>query len=410
MAREIQHASACKPISIPVNNDVASDNWDRVQTFSASTNQPQEKVYEIGRLSKMDFDKGILEATLSISQLEYGSNASFLQLAGLPAEPAGGFELSDFDDPRIDFYSPGKDEYAGSVEQTLWLQYMSLDSIGLEINAEERLVRNFELSGDYCKICRNANKYLIFTENDAPSGTAGNYEIDVSDPAPVEDPNNSGVYILALYRIRSGVATALTLTTDYTYSNVTKKITILSALASDNYRIWYTAGSYGTSGDPTSLNDSDDYYLGAENVTVTIDDGTHSAVELDKLTSLSISATFNRTEEGKIGSASKFRDVENYDVTVSLGGFVKDSTIQEALIQQAGQSWGIIDYSLFSTVDVIVKIYETSSKSSFLIGYRANNLEFSDDSNDKNANENTDESINLSGDELIISTDISDMA
>jgi hypothetical protein len=407
--REIQHSSACKPISVCVNNDVASDNWDRVQNFSANTNQPQEKVYEIGRLVKMATDKGILEATLSINQLEYGTNDSYLQLAGLNNEPSGGFELSDFDDPRIDFYSPGKDEYGGTVEQTLWLQYMALDSLSIEMNAEERIARSFELSGDYCKICRNANKYLIFKEDDAPSGTSGNYEITVDDPAPVEDPNNTGSYILALWRIRGGVATQLTVTTDYTYSDGTKKITIVSALTGDNYRIWYSAGSYGPSGDPTSLNDDDNYYLSAENVTVTIDDGTNSAVELDKLTSLSINATLNRTEQGRIGSLSKFRDVENYDVSVALGGFVKDSTIQEALMTQAGQSWGIIDYTEFNSVDVIVKIYETASKSNFMIGYKATDLDFSDDGNDKNTNENTEESITLAGDALVITTTEGDL-
>jgi len=409
MAREIQHSSATKPISVCVNNDVTQDNWDRLQNFSVSTNQSQEKVYEIGRLVKIATDKDILEATLSITQLEHGTNAAYLQLAGVSTEPSGGFDLEDFDDPRIDFYSPGKDEYAGTVEQTLWLQYMALDSLGLEINAEERLIRSFELSGNYCKICREGNKYLIFKENDAPSGTSGNYVIDVSDPAPVVDPNNAGVYILALWRIRSGTATQLSLTTDYTYNNSTHEITILSASANDNYRIWYTAASYGTSGDPTAFNSVDDYYLGAENVTVTIDDGTNSAVELDKLTSLSITATFNRTEVGKIGSTSKFRDVESYDVSVSLGGFIKDSTVQEALMTQAGQNWGIIDYSEFNTVDIIVKIYETSSKSNFLIGYKATNLDFSDDSNDKNANTNSEQSIILTGDSLKISTTEGDL-
>jgi len=363
-----------------------------------------EKVYEIGRLNKMDFDKDVLEATLSITQLEYGTIDSFLQLAGASAEPGAGIDLDDFDDPRIDFYLPGKDEYAGSVEQTLWMQHMALDSFGLNINAEERIERTFELSGDYCKIAREGNKYLIFKEDDAPSGTSGNYVIDVSDPAPVEDPNNSGVYILDLWRIRSGTATQLTLTTDYTYNNSTKEITILSGLASDNYRIWYTAASYGTGGDPTSLNNVDDYFLGAENVTVTIDDGTHTAVELDKLTSLSVAATLNRIEQPKIGSTEKFRDVENRDVSVSLGGYVKDFTILEALMQQAGQSWALIDFSSFDTVDVIIKIYETSSKSSFLIGYKATDLEFSDDTQNYTADSFADEPISLSGDALLITT------
>jgi len=404
MSTEIRHASAVKPRSVCVNKDVTPDDWDRCQAFTPATNQPMEKVYEIGRLNKMDFDKDVLEATLSITQLEYGTIDSFLQLAGASAEPGAGIDLDDFDDPRIDFYLPGKDEYAGSVEQTLWMQHMALDSFGLNINAEERIERTFELSGDYCKIAREGNKYLIFKEDDAPSGTSGNYVIDVSDPAPVEDPNNSGVYILDLWRIRSGTATQLTLTTDYTYNNSTKEITILSGLASDNYRIWYTAASYGTGGDPTSLNNVDDYFLGAENVTVTIDDGTHTAVELDKLTSLSVAATLNRIEQPKIGSTEKFRDVENRDVSVSLGGYVKDFTILEALMQQAGQSWALIDFSSFDTVDVIIKIYETSSKSSFLIGYKATDLEFSDDTQNYAADSFADEPISLSGDALLITT------
>ena len=212
-----------------------------------------------------------------------------------------------------------------------------------------------------------------------------------------------------MWRIRSGTATQLTLTTDYTYNNGTNKITILSALASDNYRIWYTAASYGTSGDPTALNDADDYFLGAENITITIDDGTHAAVELTNLTSLSIATTFNRLEEGKIGSSDKFRDVENYDVTVSLDGYVKDSTVQEALIQQAGQSWGIIDFSLFDTVDIIVKIYQEAAKSTFLIGYKATDLEFSDETEGFDANSFGSNPLSLAGDSLLITTTIGNL-
>jgi len=406
---EIRHASAVKPISIPVKHDVNTDNWDRVQTFNAATSQPMEKVYEIGRLAKMAFDKDILEASLSITQLEYGTMASYLQLSGDSAEPGAGLVLSDFDDTRTDFYLPGKDVYGGTVEQTLWMQQMSLDSLGLEINAEEKIERSFELSGDFCKIAREGNKYLIFKTDDAASGTSGNYDIVVSDPAPVADPNNAGVYILDLWRIRSGVATQLDLTTDYTYDNPTKTITIIAASAQDHFRIWYTAASYGTSGDPTSLNDVDDYYLGAENVTVTIDDGTHTAVELDKLTTLSISATLNRINQSKIGSVDKFRDVEDYDVSISLGGYIKDYTIGEVLMLQAGQSWGIIDFSETGEVDVIIKIYQEAAKSTFLIGYKATSVEFSDTSTNFEANSFGDGPYTLTGDSLLITTTIGNL-
>jgi hypothetical protein len=406
----IRHASAVKPITVPIKASVAQADWDRVQSFSPATSQPSEKLYEIGRLQKMTTYKDILEATLSITQLEYGTIEVFKQLAGLNAEPGSGFALSDFDDALVDFYLPGKDEYAGTVEQTLWLQHMALDSFGISMNANERIERTFGLSGEFAKILKNANKYLIFKSDTAPSGTSGAYNIVVSDPAPVVSPNQAGVYILDLWRIRAGVATQLDLTTDYTYTSGTTTISILSALASDNYRIFYSAGSYGTAGDPTSLNDSDDYYLKADNVTITIDDGTHTPIELDKLTSFGIDVTMNRINEAVIGSNEKIlKDVESYDVSLSLDGFVKNSTIEEALMAQAGQSWGIIDFTLFQTVTVTVKIYQEATKTNFLIGYQATDCEFSDESQDYTANAFASNPISLTTDNLKITTVIGNL-
>lgn len=412
MATVIRHSSGFKPISVPERAAVDRDNWDRVQNFSVAVNQPQEFLYELGRLDKMATDKDKLEASVSITQYEYGTMDSFLQIAGLSALPSGGLELNDFDDARTDFISPGKTEYGGTLEQTLWVERLSLDSLSIGINADERIERSFELSGNYCKIAREGNKYVIFVSDTAASGVSGNYVIDVSDPAPVEDPNNAGSYILKVYRIRSGVATELELTDDYTYNNGTKEITIISGLAADNYRIWYTAVSYGSAGDPQVLNDADDYFLPADNVTVTIDDGTHSAVELDKLTSLTIDATLNRVGEGAIGTSENlFNDVERYDVSISLGGYVKNYPIQEALMLQAGQSWGIIDYTLMDEVAIVVKVYEESAKSTFLIGYKVTACGLSDDSPaDYTANEFGDSSVTLSSDNLTISTTEGDLA
>jgi hypothetical protein len=407
----IRHASAFKPISVAELHAIDKDNWDRVQTFNAATTQPEEKLYELGRKAKMATDKGTFQTTLSMTQFEYGTIDSFLQLSGLSALPSGGFELSDFDDPRTDFISPGKDQYGGTVEQTLWVEDMALTSFGLTINADDQIERSFEFTGEYAKIAREGNKYVIFTTDDAPSGTSGSYTIDVSDPAPVVDPNNAGEYILKLYRIRSGVATELDLTTDYTYSNSTKLITILSALASDHYRIWYTAASYGSAGDPEALNNSDRYYLPSENVTITIDDGVHTAVELTKITSFSLTASLNRTDQAVVGSTTKLKDTESYDVSISIDQLVKNYPIEEALMGQAGQSWGIIDYTAFDEVDVVVKIYTTSAKSVFLIGYKVPSATFADgtpanyNANAFGSNPNT-----LNSDELIISTTEGDLA
>lgn len=409
MSTNIRHASAVKPISVSTVTAVAKTNWDRCQKFSWATTQPQEKVYEIGRRDKMAVDKDTLEATLSITQLEYGEIDSFLQLAGLSAEPVAGLALSDFDDSRVDFYLPGKDAYGGTLEQTLWLEKMSLDSFNLAINAEAKLERTFNLSGDYAKILKSGNKYLIFTTDDAPSGTSGNYTIDVSDPAPVQIPGSSN-YILKIVRIRSGVATELVVTTDYTYSNATKLITILAATTADHYRVWYSAASYGSAGDPTALNDADDYFISAESVTITIDDGVHAAVELTKLTSASIAATLNRITESVIGDTEKvLRDVEDYDVTISLEGFVKEPTIEEALAGQAGQSYGLIDFSDLGEVTVTIKVYEDSTKSVFKIGYQSTGLSFADGSEDWTANEFASVPINVNSDNLLITADIGNL-
>ena len=397
----IRHCSAVKPISIPVAGSVTPIDWDRVQSFNPATTQPSEKLYEIGRLAKMTTSKETLEASLSITQMEYGTIDCFLQLANLSAEPGAGLALSNFSSAKTDFYLPGKDEYGGTLEQTLWLQKMVLDSFTLEMNANERIQRSFELSGDFCKIARGTNKYLIFKTDTVPSGVTTNHDIVLSDPAPVVDPNNASTYILQLYRIRAGVATQIT--SGYTYVNGTTTLTIASVLAGDQYRIWYTAGSYGTAGDPTALNDADDYYIKADNVTVTIDDGTNDAITMTDLTSLSIQATLNRNDAGAIGSAEKiFNEVESYDVSLALGGYIKNSSIQEALMTQAGETWAIIDYSLFDSVMVTVKIYQEATKTTFLLGYQVTGCEFSDDSATYNANEFAEAPITLNSDNLLI--------
>jgi len=406
MATVIRHSSAFKPITVPERADVAMDNWDRVQSYSVSVNQPQEKLYELGRLEKMATDKEKLEVSVSITQYEYGNMSSYLQIAGLSVMPSGGLDLEDFDDGRMDFISPGKTAFGGTVEQTLWVERLSLDSLNININADERLERSFELSGNFCKIAREGNKYVIFVSNDAPSGTSGSYDIVLNDPTPVVNPNVASNYILKVYRIRAGVAVELNETTDYTWTNGSTTLNIIAGLASDNYRIWFTAASYGTAGDPEVVNDTDKFFLDASNVTVTVDDGTNSAVELDKLTSLSISTTLNRIGEGAIGTSENlFNDVESYDVSVDLGGFVKNYPIQEALMTQAGQSWGIIDYAEMSEVKVLVKVFATSAKSTFVIGYVVDGCELADDSPAEfSANEFGSATVTLNSDNLKIST------
>lgn len=414
MAQAIRHAKANKPRLYPYNGDVNPSDMDRVQSFSGGGNQPFEELYEWGRELKMAVDFDILEATASATQLEYGEIDTYLTLANLSAMPSGGLDLDDFSNAKTDIITVGKDDYNGNVEQTLWLPKMTLDSITLNIaDAEARLERSFEFAGDILMRLRNDNKYFIYNKTTVESGySTSAYDITLNDPVPVEDPNHSGVYIFRVLRVRSGTTTELTLTTDYTYTSGTNTLQILSATTGDVYKVYYTSDSWGTAGDPTSLNDSDGYYIDADSVTVTLQSGTGTEVELDLLTSLNIVATLNRISEAVIGNDEKIlKEVESKTVTVTLGGRVKNSTIGEILMGQAGNDWGVLDAQLYKDdITLRVKVYEDETKSTFKIGYKVTDLFMTSTSQDEgNANEFLTKNVTLQSDNLLISNVIGDI-
>jgi hypothetical protein len=407
MANEIRHASATKPRIIPWNGDTQPIDIDRVQSFSGGITQPSENVYELGRLEKICTDLKILEERCSLTQLEYGEVDFYLSLANKSVLPSGGLKLSDFDDSLVDIISVGKDKFDGVMEQTLWLPKLSLNSLTFNIaNADSRIDRSFELGGDFFKILKNNNKIYIQKIDTVPSGySAAPYAIILSDPAPVVDPNVANKYMQRVIRVRAGVTTELNVTTDYTYTNGTTTLSILSATTGDILKIVYTASSFGTAGDYTSLNDADLCYITADSVAVTLQSGAGTEVALDRLTSLNIAATLNRISEGVIGLEEKLlKNVESYDVKVALNGRVKDAKIEEVLMGQAGNNWGIIDPNEFKTDLILrVKVYEDSSKSVFKLGYKVTGLSFADSTQDATANAFWTEGINLNSDNLLIS-------
>jgi len=411
---EIRHASATKPRIIPWNGDTNPMDVDRAQSFSGGINQPQENIYEIGRLDKMAVDLQVLEGSVSLTQLEHDSIDFYLALANKTSLPSGGLQLSDFDDALFDIYSVGKDKFGGSVEQTLWFEKLSLNSLTLNIaDAESRIERSFEFAGDFFKILRYGSKYLLYKAYTVPSGySASAWTQVISDPAPVVNPNVAGKYIERVVRVRAGVATELELTTDYTWTNGTTTLTILAATTGDVIKVFYTAASWGTSGDPTSVNDTDSYYINADSVTVTLESAAQGTeIELDRLTSLNITATLNRISEAVIGLQEKLlKNVESYDVTVALNGRVKDATIQEVLMGQAGTSFGIIDPNFFKTDLILrVKVFDSPLKTTFKTGYKITGLSFNDDTQDANANEFWSDAVNLSSDNLLISDQEADI-
>lgn len=406
MSNEIRHSSATKPRIIPWNGDTQPIDIDRVQAFSGGINQPSELVYELGRKDKICTDLKILEESCTLTQLEYGEIDFYLALANKSTLPSGGLQLSDFDDALVDIISVGKDKFSGTMEQTLWLPKLSLNALTFNIaNADARVERTFDLGGDFFKILKNNNKIYMQKIVTVPSGySSAPFAIVVSDPVPVLDPNVASKYIQRVLRVRSGVTTELVLTTDYTFT-APSALSILSATSGDLIKFVYTASSFGTGGDYTTLNDVDLCYINADSVTVTLQSGVGTEVELDRLTGFNINASLKRISESVIGLQEKLlKNVESYDVKIALNGRIKDAKIEDVLMGQAGANWGIIDPNEFKTDLIVrVKVFEDATKTTFKMGYKVTAAAFSDEKQDANANAFWSEGVNLSSDNLLIS-------
>jgi hypothetical protein len=406
MADAIRHARSVSPWFIP-NKDGSADDFHGITSISGGATVDSEDVFVVGKETKCGTDKSIPDSTISVTQLERGEIQTYLTLANLNAEPGAGLTLSDFQNSLIDIVLYEKEESAGALEQTFWFPKMGIESIGFDISDQEaRIERSFEFAGDNEHQLNYNNKYLIHVNDVAPSGTSGAYIINVSDPVPIIDPNNSGAYILRIDRTRAGVLTQnLVEGTDFTYASGGQDITITAGLTDDEYNVYYSASSFGSGGDPTSVDADSTCFLKAESVTVLLSDGT-TEVELDLLTSLSIDATFTRVDEAVIGNDEKIiKEVQSKTVDVSLSGRLKSSTIAEAFMGELGNDHGITDVTKFlDNIRLTVKVYSDTTKASFVIGYQVDNLSFTDDSQDFTANDFGTLDVSSSSDDMLITT------
>ena len=398
----IRHASAVKPRIYPHDGDITPVDMDRVQSIRLGVTRPNEAVYEVGRKDELARDWSIPEATVSITQFEYGTLDAFLAFANKTGVDK--VELSDFDTSKIDVVTFEKDRFGGDFVKSTWLPKLSLTGLSLNIaDAEAKLERTFDFAGDDYLTLREDNKCFIYKKHTAGTGTDD--EVDLSDPAPVEDPNNTGKYIFRVLRVRGAVTTELVETTDYTYSNSTKILTILSIVSGDVIKVYYTATTFGGAGNPTALNDSDDAYIKANQISVYLIDGSVTNY-VYKLQSLSIASTLERISQAEIGNDEKIlRETRSYATTVTLRGFVESASIDEILAGKSGQDWGILDVRKYiDTTTLIVKIYEDATKTTFKMGYKVANLKFPGKTKDVPVNDFLSVDVNLEADNLLITT------
>ena len=388
MADDIRHARAISPYFIP-NKGGSPDDLHGLTDVGADPSVGSEDVFVVGKKVKCGTQKETPEVTIPLSQLERGEMDSYLTLANISAEPVGGLTLLDFNSSLTDVVYYLKDEFDGSLDASIWMPKCAVSSLTLNIDdPESRMTRDIELSNDDRRVLLGNNKFLIYVSNTAPSGTSGNYIINVSDPEPIEDPNNAGIFILRVDRTRGTETVTLDEPTDYTFNDGSDEITIIDGQANDVYNIYYSASSFGSAGDPTSIDNDSICFLKSENITVLIDDGT-TEQEMDRLSSLSISATLNRIDENVLGNNERIlREISDTPVTIDLSGRVKRWRGEKAFMNSLSDAELISSVKLFNdNVKVTVKIYSNSAKDTFLIGYQVDNLSYTDGSFSATANE-----------------------
>ncbi len=357
----------------PYNGDVDPAQINRLQNFNASLSLNREKIKEIGRDGIISWRKRIPTCRATGMQYEYGSIEFWNKLAN-KADDTTSLSLSDFDTSMVDICGFETDD-SGTFLGTVWYPKLRLNGFSLNIGDPESYIeRSFDMTGEDEKTLLYGNKYFIFRKFTASGGT--NEEITISDgtayPHPAEDPDNSGYYLLRVLRVRDGVTTELTYTTDYTYNNSTHIMTVVSATAGDIYKVYWSAATLGTGTTIFTNNDSEPSALTADCTSIFL----QTSNRVYKLQSVGIDASFDRTDYKEIGSTDVVqRGVRDRNVTVTLGRILESYTTEEIFRGVSGYSYGIINPRNFADdITLTVKVYSDNTKSTFKMRYDITDL------------------------------------
>lgn len=373
----IHSQSGYKPRIYPYNGDVAPTQIDRAQSLDPTASLNRQKVEELGRDGVVTYIKKTPTTGCRLGQYEYGSLDFFRKICNKSAATTS-VTLSDFKTSAFDICAYLLDDDA-TFKETLWYPKQRTSGFSINIGDPDALVeRSFDFVGEDAKILQGNNKYYIYLAHTVETGEGGSYvEITIGSddyttyPVPVADPNHPTVYILRVLRVRSGVTTELVITTDYTYTDGTKKLRFLDADDFDVFKVYYSASSYISGASYFTNNDFDLGAIQANSCSLYIATTNY----LHKIQSATIDVKFDREDLGEIGNADKIlRGVKNKTVTINLGRKLDSRTIEEVLDGKAAD-WGIIDIRDFSAnLTFIVAMYTDSDKGTFKLGLKATGM------------------------------------
>jgi len=400
-----------RPRIFPIMGDGVPAEIDRAQSIDPTVSLNREEVNEIGRDGAVGFNKTSPTVSYRLTQLENGSIEFWQKLVNSSTLGADGeteIALSDFKTPYFDICGYLTDD-DGTFRGTVL--YPALRTAGFSIaisDPQASIERSFDLVGEKAQIWQGDNKYYIYNTHTAGSG--GDDEIDLSAKAPAENPNEAGKYIERVVRVRSGVSTELVETTDYSYSDITKLLTIVSIQTSDIIKTYYTSA---TAPDVMfTENDSDKPALLGDSVSIYLyipGSGKPSSSDyIYRLQSATLDVSFDREDIRELGNKDVVaRGITNNNVTVTLGRIVERFTVEEVLAGQA-PDFGLIDVEEFSDqITLIIKVFDDNTKANFKYGFKATGLTPNEVRFGATVNEYTNIDDTLEGESLIISADAS---
>jgi len=378
----LRHSSKAEPRVFPWKNCLASAQVDRVQEITGSDSMNRERIKEVGREGIVAWKEGTPEVSATVMQLEFGEMDFWQQLANVSASTKK-IALTDFKTSKVDlavFCSDDDDAF----KSTIWLEELKVTGFSLNIGDPEALIeRTINVVGEKHKELQSDNKYLIEVVKTVESGEAGDIDIILmagdyaTYPAPVEDPNNAGEYILKVVRyvsstgetdeISEGVAVGT-----FGYVNATKTITLYGAEDDDVYRVYYSATTYISGATPWTDNDVDAAGIEADCVTVLL---RTTSDQVYRLQSCGIEVSFDRFDVREIGSPDVVKEGSR-EITVSISmDRILETIRMEELVMGKVANWGIIDIDKFlNNSTLCVKIYEDNTKTTFKMGYEFTDL------------------------------------
>lgn len=403
------NASAYKPRIIPINGDVPSAEIDRAQSIDPTVSLNRTKVEEIGRDGVVGYMKKSPTVGYALTQLEYGSIEFYEKLVNKSTiGGAGETEITedDFKNSQFDICAYLTDDDA-TFRGTMWYPNLRTAGFGISIGDPQALIeRKFDFVGEQAVIWQGANKYLIYDSHTCGTGTDNVIALDAKPP--IADPDHPTVYMLRVVRVRAGVSTELVLTTDYSYSDATKDLTIVAVNDNDVIKYWYTSTTAPTvqftnnDADPAGLlGDCASIYL-----YIPATGKPSSSDYIYRLQSVSLDVKYDREDLREIGNKNVVqRGIKNTTVTATLGRILEQYTIEEVL-RGVATGYGKIDVEdLTDNVSLIIKIFTDNTKATLAYGMRFDNLSPTDVKGGATVNEYLKADTTLEGESFIISAD-----